>query len=56
MFSVCSRIHEKLMVHSDVRKAESWTGLTEEFLNSPLPNTEGTKVCRSPAADPEGGL
>ncbi|XP_034387172.1 gamma-tubulin complex component 5 isoform X2 [Cyclopterus lumpus] len=38
-----SGIHEKLMVHSDVRKAESWTGLTEEFLNSPLPNTEGTK-------------
>uniref|UniRef100_A0A8C2YWH7 Gamma-tubulin complex component n=1 Tax=Cyclopterus lumpus TaxID=8103 RepID=A0A8C2YWH7_CYCLU len=42
--AVFSRIHEKLMVHSDVRKAESWTGLTEEFLNSPLPNTEGTKV------------
>uniref|UniRef100_A0AAR2L971 Gamma-tubulin complex component n=1 Tax=Pygocentrus nattereri TaxID=42514 RepID=A0AAR2L971_PYGNA len=35
-------IHEKLMVHSDLSKAESWTRLTEEFLNSPLPNTEGT--------------
>ncbi|XP_068449197.1 gamma-tubulin complex component 5 [Clinocottus analis] len=38
-----SGIHEKFMVHSDVSKAESWTRLTEEFLNSPLPNTEGTK-------------
>uniref|UniRef100_A0AAR2IY50 Gamma-tubulin complex component n=1 Tax=Pygocentrus nattereri TaxID=42514 RepID=A0AAR2IY50_PYGNA len=37
-------IHEKLMVHSDLSKAESWTRLTEEFLNSPLPNTEGTMV------------
>uniref|UniRef100_A0A673KAL2 Gamma-tubulin complex component n=1 Tax=Sinocyclocheilus rhinocerous TaxID=307959 RepID=A0A673KAL2_9TELE len=36
-------IHEKLMVHSDLSKAESWLRLTEEFLSSPLPNTEGTK-------------
>ncbi|XP_010792685.1 gamma-tubulin complex component 5 [Notothenia coriiceps] len=38
-----SGIYEKLMVHSDVVKAESWTKLTEEFLNSPLPNTDGVK-------------
>uniref|UniRef100_A0A8C6TEY5 Gamma-tubulin complex component n=1 Tax=Neogobius melanostomus TaxID=47308 RepID=A0A8C6TEY5_9GOBI len=37
-------IHEKLMVHSDLSKAQSWMKMTEEFLNSPLPNTEGTKV------------
>uniref|UniRef100_A0A8C7FM68 Gamma-tubulin complex component n=1 Tax=Oncorhynchus kisutch TaxID=8019 RepID=A0A8C7FM68_ONCKI len=37
-------IYEKLMVHSDLSKAESWVRLTEEFLNSPLPNTDGTKV------------
>ncbi|TRY54615.1 hypothetical protein DNTS_001601 [Danionella cerebrum] len=37
-------IHEKLMVHSDLSKAESWKRLTEEFLNSPLPNTEGLKT------------
>uniref|UniRef100_A0A671SJ37 Gamma-tubulin complex component n=1 Tax=Sinocyclocheilus anshuiensis TaxID=1608454 RepID=A0A671SJ37_9TELE len=37
-------IHEKLMVHSDLSKAESWLRLTEEFLSSPLPNTEGTKT------------
>uniref|UniRef100_A0A8B9K777 Gamma-tubulin complex component n=1 Tax=Astyanax mexicanus TaxID=7994 RepID=A0A8B9K777_ASTMX len=36
------RIYEKLMVHSDLCKAESWTRLTEEFLNSPLPTAEGT--------------
>uniref|UniRef100_A0A672QNF4 Gamma-tubulin complex component n=1 Tax=Sinocyclocheilus grahami TaxID=75366 RepID=A0A672QNF4_SINGR len=36
-------IHSKLMVHSDLSKAESWLRLTEEFLSSPLPNTEGTK-------------
>lgn len=30
------------MVHSDVSKAESWRRLTDEFLNSPLPNTDGT--------------
>uniref|UniRef100_A0A8B9RBN1 Gamma-tubulin complex component n=1 Tax=Astyanax mexicanus TaxID=7994 RepID=A0A8B9RBN1_ASTMX len=35
-------IYEKLMVHSDLCKAESWTRLTEEFLNSPLPTAEGT--------------
>ncbi|XP_040039353.1 gamma-tubulin complex component 5 [Gasterosteus aculeatus] len=38
-----SGIYEKLMIHSDVSKAESWKRLTEEFLNSPLPNTEGIK-------------
>uniref|UniRef100_H3C6U4 Gamma-tubulin complex component n=1 Tax=Tetraodon nigroviridis TaxID=99883 RepID=H3C6U4_TETNG len=37
-------IYDKLMVHSDLRKAESWARLTEEFLNSPLPNTNGTKT------------
>ncbi|XP_051986313.1 E3 ubiquitin-protein ligase HERC2-like [Xyrauchen texanus] len=37
-------IHEKLMVHSDLSKAESWKRLTEEFLNSPLPNTDGIKT------------
>uniref|UniRef100_A0A8C7FLW4 Gamma-tubulin complex component n=1 Tax=Oncorhynchus kisutch TaxID=8019 RepID=A0A8C7FLW4_ONCKI len=40
----CFRIYEKLMVHSDLSKAESWVRLTEEFLNSPLPNTDGTKT------------
>ncbi|XP_034036508.1 gamma-tubulin complex component 5 isoform X2 [Thalassophryne amazonica] len=39
-----SGIYEKLMVHSDLSKAESWMKLTEEFLNSPLPNTDGTKT------------
>nr|XP_061833543.1 gamma-tubulin complex component 5-like [Nerophis lumbriciformis] len=29
-------IYEKLMVHSEVRKAESWMRLTGEFFNSPL--------------------
>lgn len=37
-------IYEKLMVHSDLSKAGSWKRLTEEFLNSPLPNTHGTKT------------
>lgn len=37
-------IHEKLMVHSDLSKAQSWMKLTEEFLNSPLPNTDGAKT------------
>ncbi|KAE8294449.1 Gamma-tubulin complex component 5 [Larimichthys crocea] len=37
-------IYEKLMVHSDLSKAESWKRLTEEFLNSPLPNTDGAKT------------
>eukprot|EP00064_Thunnus_orientalis_P012123 superscaffoldBa00001818_g12157 len=37
-------IYEKLMVHSDLSKAESWRRLTNEFLNSPLPNTDGTKT------------
>uniref|UniRef100_A0A4W6DYG2 Gamma-tubulin complex component n=1 Tax=Lates calcarifer TaxID=8187 RepID=A0A4W6DYG2_LATCA len=39
-----SGIYEKLMVHSDLSKAGSWMRLTEEFLNSPLPNTDGTKT------------
>ncbi|XP_053166233.1 gamma-tubulin complex component 5 isoform X2 [Hemicordylus capensis] len=37
-------IYEKLIVHSDLVKAASWKRLTEEFLNSPLPATEGTKT------------
>ncbi|XP_061482956.1 gamma-tubulin complex component 5 isoform X2 [Rhineura floridana] len=37
-------IYEKLIVHSDLVKAASWKDLTEEFLNSPLPATEGTKT------------
>ncbi|XP_018102627.1 gamma-tubulin complex component 5 isoform X2 [Xenopus laevis] len=37
-------IFEKLVVHSDLEKAESWKRLTEEFLLLPLPNTEGTKT------------
>ncbi|XP_068599388.1 gamma-tubulin complex component 5 [Brachionichthys hirsutus] len=37
-------IHDKLMIHSDLNKAESWKRLTEEFLNAPLPNTDGTKT------------
>nr|XP_057930124.1 gamma-tubulin complex component 5 isoform X2 [Doryrhamphus excisus] len=39
-----SGIYEKLMVHSEVSKADSWMRLTEEFLNSPLSNTNGTKT------------
>ncbi|TWW57512.1 Gamma-tubulin complex component 5 [Takifugu flavidus] len=38
------RIYDKLMIHSDLSKAESWARLTNEFLNSPLPNTNGTKT------------
>lgn len=38
------RIHEKLIVHSDLGKAASWKRLTEKFLNSPLPSIEETKV------------
>uniref|UniRef100_A0A669DV70 Gamma-tubulin complex component n=1 Tax=Oreochromis niloticus TaxID=8128 RepID=A0A669DV70_ORENI len=38
------KIYEKLVVHSDLQKAESWMRLTEEFLNSPLPNTDGKKT------------
>lgn len=41
---MCFRIYDKLMIHSDLSKAESWARLTDEFLNSPLPNTNGTKV------------
>ncbi|CAL9695967.1 unnamed protein product [Knipowitschia caucasica] len=37
-------IHEKLKIHSDMSKAQSWMKLTEEFLNSPLPNTDETKT------------
>ncbi|CAH2223398.1 gamma-tubulin complex component 5 isoform X2 [Pelobates cultripes] len=37
-------IYEKLVIHSDLSKAESWKRLTEEFLNLPLPNTEGSKT------------
>ncbi|CAN9500264.1 unnamed protein product [Ophioblennius macclurei] len=37
-------IYEKLMVHSDLSKAGSWMRLTDEFLNSPLPNTDGVKT------------
>uniref|UniRef100_A0A3B5L776 Gamma-tubulin complex component n=1 Tax=Xiphophorus couchianus TaxID=32473 RepID=A0A3B5L776_9TELE len=37
-------IYEKLMVHSDLSKAGSWRRLTEEFLTSPLPNTNGAKT------------
>ncbi|CAK6956205.1 gamma-tubulin complex component 5 [Scomber scombrus] len=37
-------IYEKLMVHSDLSKAESWLRLTDEFLNSPLSLTDGTKT------------
>lgn len=40
-----TRIHEKLIVHSDLGKAASWKRLTEKFLNSPLPGVEETKVC-----------
>ncbi|XP_061680338.1 gamma-tubulin complex component 5 isoform X1 [Syngnathoides biaculeatus] len=39
-----SGIYEKLMVHSEMSKAESWMRLTEEFLNSPLADTNGTKT------------
>ncbi|XP_053177979.1 gamma-tubulin complex component 5 [Scomber japonicus] len=39
-----SGIYEKLMVHSDLSKAESWLRLTDEFLNSPLSHTDGTKT------------
>ncbi|XP_054646942.1 gamma-tubulin complex component 5 [Dunckerocampus dactyliophorus] len=39
-----SGIYEKLMVHSEVSKAESWMRLTEEFLNSPLSNSNDTKT------------
>ncbi|KAJ8253161.1 hypothetical protein GJAV_G00209790 [Gymnothorax javanicus] len=37
-------IYEKLMVHSDLSKAQSWIALTEEFLSSPLPGVEGSKT------------
>ncbi|XP_075056188.1 gamma-tubulin complex component 5 isoform X3 [Mixophyes fleayi] len=37
-------IYEKLVIHSDLNKAESWKRLTEEFLTLPLSNTEGIKT------------
>lgn len=37
-------IYEKLIIHSDISKAESWKRLTEEFLSLPLPNVQGTKT------------
>uniref|UniRef100_A0A8C5M2Q4 Gamma-tubulin complex component n=1 Tax=Leptobrachium leishanense TaxID=445787 RepID=A0A8C5M2Q4_9ANUR len=37
-------IYEKLVIHSDLNKAESWKRLTGEFLNLPLPNTEESKT------------
>ncbi|KAM4796447.1 gamma-tubulin complex component 5 [Rhinophrynus dorsalis] len=37
-------IYEKLVIHSDLAKAESWKRLTDEFLSLPLPNTEGFKT------------
>ncbi|PIO26828.1 hypothetical protein AB205_0030610 [Aquarana catesbeiana] len=36
-------MYEKFVINSDLSKAESWKRLTDEFLNFPLPNTEGTK-------------
>ncbi|XP_054830981.1 gamma-tubulin complex component 5 [Eublepharis macularius] len=41
---VVDGIYEKLIVHSDLIKAESWKRLIEEFLNSSLLTTEGTKT------------
>ncbi|XP_069492714.1 gamma-tubulin complex component 5 [Ambystoma mexicanum] len=37
-------IHEKLLIHSELSKADSWKRLTEEFLCLPLPNVQGTKT------------
>ncbi|CAH7460214.1 Tubgcp5 [Phodopus roborovskii] len=37
-------IHEKFTIHSDLSKAASWTRLTTEFLNGPLPSVEKTKT------------
>ncbi|XP_072294664.1 gamma-tubulin complex component 5 [Eucyclogobius newberryi] len=37
-------IHEKLMIHSDLSKAQSWMKLTKEFLNSPLPSSDETET------------
>ncbi|KAM8977453.1 gamma-tubulin complex component 5 [Pelodytes ibericus] len=37
-------LYEKLVIHSDLAKAESWKRLTQEFLSLPLPNTEGPKT------------
>ncbi|XP_006898658.1 PREDICTED: gamma-tubulin complex component 5-like [Elephantulus edwardii] len=37
-------VHEKLIIHSDINKAASWKRLTEEFLNTSLPNINETKT------------
>ncbi|MEE6507620.1 hypothetical protein FKM82_027606 [Ascaphus truei] len=37
-------IYEKLVVHSDLSKANSWKRLTEEFLSLPLPSTKEPKT------------
>uniref|UniRef100_A0A8C4SPI6 Gamma-tubulin complex component n=1 Tax=Erpetoichthys calabaricus TaxID=27687 RepID=A0A8C4SPI6_ERPCA len=37
-------IHEKLVVHSDMVKAETWKRITTEFLNSPLLSDGKTKT------------
>ncbi|XP_029460411.1 gamma-tubulin complex component 5 isoform X2 [Rhinatrema bivittatum] len=37
-------IYEKLVIHSHLRKADSWKKLTEEFLSLPLPNVNGIKT------------
>ncbi|CAJ0961806.1 unnamed protein product, partial [Ranitomeya imitator] len=37
-------IYEKFVIHSDLRKAESWKRLTQEFLDRPLSSTEETKT------------
>ncbi|KAM4045971.1 gamma-tubulin complex component 5 isoform 1-T1 [Anomaloglossus baeobatrachus] len=37
-------IYDKFVIHSDLRKAESWKRLTQEFLNLPLSSSEGTKT------------
>ncbi|XP_072900244.1 gamma-tubulin complex component 5 [Hemitrygon akajei] len=41
---VIDGIHEKLTIHSELPKAESWRRLTEEFLELPLETIEGTKT------------
>ncbi|XP_018418313.1 PREDICTED: gamma-tubulin complex component 5 [Nanorana parkeri] len=37
-------MYEKFVIKSDLSKAESWKRLTDEFLNFPLENTEGTQT------------
>ncbi|XP_062910606.1 gamma-tubulin complex component 5 [Mobula hypostoma] len=41
---VIDGIHEKLTIHSELPKAESWRRLTEELLELPLETIEGTKT------------